>query len=344
MATRISTTLYELSLSDNDQLMVSPTEYAISLMGDRADFAETTVLSVDPGSLDFINEKLLPKLSEIERTYFILWLFCEAAMALQKSCSRFGLHRYVGLESLIVSNDGSVRVIDELIASKLKKHVRDFPEYVVPGSYVFYMAPELVTNLGGPLVLENSDVFSISLIFYELLARKHPFSSHSPLEAMAYSSRMVAPDLRALNPAIPKVVDDLFQRALNREAGLRTRNLEMLSDELRLVLRELSPSIDSDLFLKKLSAGGFFKISDERFTQNTKLPVPEPVTVIEIAETDKSVNSAPLIREPLHEVTETALLKTLQDHGFSNRITGTDFEQTRAKCFVVGRRHLGIPS
>ncbi|NUP05445.1 MAG: serine/threonine protein kinase [Polyangiaceae bacterium] len=97
-----------------------------------------------------------------------------------------------------------------------------------------YMAPE--TALGMKAVDARSDLYAAGVIFYELLAGKHPFSVTDPTDLFLHHRAMPPPSMRerapdvTVSPAVEAVVmrllskrpDDRFQSAAEVVAALKT--------------------------------------------------------------------------------------------------------------------------
>ena len=105
-----------------------------------------------------------------------------------------------------------------------------------PGSILgtaLYLSPEQVA---GDEVDAQTDVYSLSLVLYELLTGKLPFQAASPSESMML--RLYEPPVapRRLNAEMPAALETVLLRALERELDARYRTMEALVNDLRRVL------------------------------------------------------------------------------------------------------------
>jgi serine/threonine-protein kinase len=94
-----------------------------------------------------------------------------------------------------------------------------------------YMSPEQV--LGRPLD-HRSDIFSLGVVLYEMLAGLAPFSGAdiSQLMYQVVNGRPVPPS--SINPASPELLDFIVAKALEKDPEDRYQDAVELADDLRL--------------------------------------------------------------------------------------------------------------
>jgi eukaryotic-like serine/threonine-protein kinase len=102
---------------------------------------------------------------------------------------------------------------------------------VVMGT-VSYMAPE--TALGMSAVGPRSDFYSLGIIFYEMLAGKHPFDETDPRKIFAAHCALPPPPLRVRNPNIkvPEDLEAIVMRLLEKDPDKRYASADELIDAL----------------------------------------------------------------------------------------------------------------
>jgi predicted ATPase len=151
-------------------------------------------------------------------------LIRQAAGALAAAHAAGVVHRDIKPENLMVRPDGYVKVLDFGLARRL-------PTLTTPagtGSHdtwpgavlgtVAYMSPEQAR--GKPLD-GASDIFSLGIVLYLLVAGKHPFERGSPFDTLhAIANAEPAPPSR-LNPAAPAQLEGLIQAMLQKDPRLR---------------------------------------------------------------------------------------------------------------------------
>jgi len=137
------------------------------------------------------------------------------------------VHRDIKPSNIFILTDNSAKVLDfgvaRLPSSKLTLlgRVLGTPNY---------MAPEQIQ--GNPCDA-RSDLFSLALVFYELLTGSHPFRSD-------YIPRSIVTEppasLRRLDPKLPAALEDFFDKALQKRPNERFQRAEEFSEALRSIL------------------------------------------------------------------------------------------------------------
>jgi len=95
-----------------------------------------------------------------------------------------------------------------------------------------YMAPEVAE---GKPATPVSDVYSLGIILFELLTAKTPFDGDTPFAIALKHAREPIPPMRPLNPGVPKSVEALIVRALQKTPEDRFRSAKSMLNELKSV-------------------------------------------------------------------------------------------------------------
>ncbi len=175
--------------------------------------------------LEFIEGQTLKKLTlrRIEHRELIR-VMRQVAGALAAAHAAGVVHRDIKPENIMVRSDGYVKVLDFGLARRL-------PTLATPGGErshdtwpgailgtVAYMSPE---QARGESLDGSSDIFSLGIVLYQLLAGLHPFDRGSPLETLrAIASVEPLPPSR-LNPVVPVALDGLVTAMLHKDPRLR---------------------------------------------------------------------------------------------------------------------------
>jgi len=96
-----------------------------------------------------------------------------------------------------------------------------------------YMAPE---QLQGKPADHRSDVFSLGVVLYQMVAGEHPFPGATTAEVQAAILKEEAPSLSRVNPKVPPLLERLVARCLEKRAGDRFQSAR----DLLFALEELS--------------------------------------------------------------------------------------------------------
>jgi serine/threonine protein kinase len=150
------------------------------------------------------------------------------------------VHRDLKPENLSLTTEGRVKILDFGLA-KLTSAAIDREEVTessptTPGMLmgtVTYMSPEQVQALP---VDARSDLFSFGVVLYELLARRHPFRRETVAATLTAILQEAPAPLASLDPSIPRAVDGIVRRCLEKEREERFQTAHDLALALEAVL------------------------------------------------------------------------------------------------------------
>jgi len=137
------------------------------------------------------------------------------------------VHRDLKPSNIMINKQGDVRIMDFGIARSLE--ARGITGAGVMIGTPEYMSPEQVEGKG---VDQQSDIYSLGIILYEMVTGQLPFEGDTPLSiAMKHKSEeFIAP--RILNPLIPEDLDELIIKCLEKEKANRYKSVEYLLRDL----------------------------------------------------------------------------------------------------------------
>jgi eukaryotic-like serine/threonine-protein kinase len=168
----------------------------------------------------------------------------EAIPLIVQACAGIGYAHRAGLvhcdvkpQNMLVSPDQRLKVTDFGIARALATIRPDERFEVVWGSPQ-YFSPE---QAAGAAPSPSSDVYSLGVILYEMLAGELPFSSNDPSELarMHREARPIPP--RRLNPAIPPELEQILLKVLSKEPSARYRSADQLGRILLTFSQQAMP-------------------------------------------------------------------------------------------------------
>jgi serine/threonine protein kinase len=143
------------------------------------------------------------------------------------------VHRDIKPSNVRLLDDGSVKIMDFGIA---KLQGTGITQSGVMVGTVHYMSPE---QIRGQTLDGRSDVFSLGVILYELLAGRRPFSGQGATEVL-YKIVHEAPAPLSEARAVPMRLQAVVDKALCKDRDGRHASATQLAEELSAVLAELS--------------------------------------------------------------------------------------------------------
>jgi serine/threonine protein kinase len=152
----------------------------------------------------------------------------QASRGLRKAHGVGIIHRDIKPANIMIDKDGWVKILDFGLA-KLTEHTR-ITEYGVRMGTAPYISPE---QLRGDELAPSSDIFSLGVILYQLITRRHPFSGDSDEEIM-YSILNREPEpLRRYADNVTVRLQDMVDRALKKDAAQRYHESDDFLSDLK---------------------------------------------------------------------------------------------------------------
>ncbi|CAB5056164.1 MAG: Stk1 family PASTA domain-containing Ser/Thr kinase [Actinobacteria bacterium] len=141
------------------------------------------------------------------------------------------VHRDIKPANILLGEDGAIKVVDFGIARALDAgHEGGLTQDGAVMGTATYFSPEQAKGEGLDL---RSDLYSLGVVLYELVAGKPPFAGDSALATAYKQVNEAAPRLRDLVADVPLALEAIIAKCLTKNADMRYNNAEQLRDDLR---------------------------------------------------------------------------------------------------------------
>ena len=165
------------------------------------------------------------------------------------------IHRDLKPQNILIKEDGLIKITDFGIAMALNSTQLTQTNSVM-GS-VHYLPPEQASGKGSTI---RSDIYSMGILFYELLTGNLPFKGDNAVEIALKQMRDDIPRIRKKNPAIPQSVENVVLKATAKNPKNRYADVKEMHADLLTVLN------DERMDEKKIE----FKYPEHDFDDNTR--------------------------------------------------------------------------
>lgn len=157
------------------------------------------------------------------------------------------IHRDMSPHNVMISFEGEIKVVDFGIA-KAETQIESTRAGTLKGKFG-YMSPE---QADAQEVDQRTDVFSLGIIMWELLANDRLFVGKNEIEILRKIKECNIQPLRKLNANIPPELEKIVSKSLAKDRNLRYRNAEDLHRDLHRFLNLKYPDFSKQDFAKFL--------------------------------------------------------------------------------------------
>lgn len=197
-----------------------------------------------------------------------LSLFLKVCEGVAHAHQRLIIHRDLKPLNILVDRSGQPKLLDFGIAKLLDQtsaETQRADRLLTPG----FASPE---QIRGSLQTTATDIYSLGAVLYKMLTGRSPHESENgelqEIDIVAGTREIPAP--RLLNPALPRDIESVLQKALRREPEQRYASVEAFSDDIRAFL-ESRP-------VQARSADGWYRT--RKFLRRYWLPVAAAAAVV----------------------------------------------------------------
>lgn len=137
------------------------------------------------------------------------------------------IHRDIKPHNILVTPAGRVKITDFGLARAATEATVTFPGSIV-GS-VHYLSPE---QAKGEVATAKSDLYSLSVVFYEMLTGTLPFQGETPVAVAMQHLQSEPPPLRSFNQSVPPALERLVLKGMAKNPADRFPSAAAMRREL----------------------------------------------------------------------------------------------------------------
>jgi serine/threonine-protein kinase len=163
----------------------------------------------------------------------VLYIIAETANALDYAHEQGVIHRDIKPANVMLQKDGKIKVTDFGIAKAVSSSKTK--SGIVLGT-PNYMSPE---QINGQKLDGRSDIFSLGVVFFELLTGKLPFHGKSLANLFYQITQGKHPSPREINPKVPKPCEQILDKALAKDPDTRFQRAGDFARYVKVVINRI---------------------------------------------------------------------------------------------------------
>jgi tRNA A-37 threonylcarbamoyl transferase component Bud32 len=197
-----------------------------------------------------------------------LLIFSEICRGLKYAHDKDVIHRDIKPANILISKQGAVKLTDFGIATSKEAEEEGLTKVGMTLGTPAYMSPEQITDTSK--VDMRADIYSLGVMFYEMLTGKKPFPSRFAPDAIDQINRGIYVKPRKINPSIPRAFVRIIKRTMNSKIGKRFKDLGLVLNILEKYTkkyrnqREINTDIKRYLEGKEITLPTAMKVGKKR--------------------------------------------------------------------------------
>ncbi len=207
-------------------------------------------------AMEYVEGKSLDKL--IEERGFIsneasVLIFIEICKGLKYAHDKGVIHRDIKPANILISNEGEVKLVDFGIATSKEGDDDGLTKAGMTLGTPAYMSPEQIADTRK--VDKRADIYSMGVVFYEMVTGEKPFPGGFTREAIARINKGVYANPRKINPVIPRNFSQLIRKTMNHKVTKRYKDLQQIINLLSRYTKRYNNQNQINTDIKKYLTG-----------------------------------------------------------------------------------------
>ena len=158
-------------------------------------------------------------------------IMCQLTDGLAHAHDSYIIHRDIKPQNIMILEDGLVKITDFGVAMAL--NASDLTQTNSVMGSVHYLPPEQAAGKGSTI---KSDIYSLGIVLYEMLAGTMPFRGETAVEIALKHIKEPMPSIRKINPKVPQSLENIIFKCTAKNPKNRYNNVRELYDDLKTCL------------------------------------------------------------------------------------------------------------
>ncbi len=212
---------------------------------------------VDGISLD----RLIEQRGRLSNAAAVL-ILSEISRGLKYAHDKGVIHRDIKPANILISNEGEVKLVDFGIARTKEAEEDGLTKMGMTLGTPAYMSPEQISDVRN--VDKRSDIYSLGVMFYEMITGKKPFPPDFSAEAIEKIKKGDYKNPRKYNPSIPAFFIRILRKTMNRRKKRRFRDIQSVLDILARYTKRYRRRADVNRAIKRYISGGSISLTGKK--------------------------------------------------------------------------------
>ena len=186
--------------------------------------------------MEYINGQTLKQIIKKRKRLSIsetIDIMCQLTDGLSSAHDSYIIHRDIKPQNIMILDDGMVKITDFGIAMAV--NASDLTQTNSVMGSVHYLPPEQASGKGSTI---KSDIYSLGIMLYEMLAGTMPFRGETAVEIAMKHLKTPMPSIRKLRDDVPQSLENIILKAAAKNPKNRYNNVRELYEDLKTCLDE----------------------------------------------------------------------------------------------------------